>query len=117
MLCPVVLIQTPAGLTRINESDYDPTKHVLCDETGAPINGAGSNLNGASDANGTCLHCGAPEGELHREGCQFFQPATDDLASNTVVELRALAADRKIDLGDATKKADIIAAIEAAKAV
>lgn len=33
----------------------------------------------------------------------------------TVNELKALAEDEKIDLGDATKKADIIAAIELAR--
>lgn len=41
---------------------------------------------------------------------------SDDLADLTVVELRALAKERGVDLGDATKKPDIIAAIEAADA-
>lgn len=36
------------------------------------------------------------------------------LAQLTVEQLKALAAERKIDLGDATRKADIIAAIELA---
>lgn len=36
------------------------------------------------------------------------------LAKLTVEQLKALAAERKIDLGDATRKADIIAAIELA---
>lgn len=42
--------------------------------------------------------------------------AGDDspLAKLTVEQLKALAAERKIDLGDATRKADIIAAIEQA---
>ncbi len=37
------------------------------------------------------------------------------LGEMTVAQLRDLAAERKIDLGDAAKKADIIAAIEAGK--
>lgn len=37
-----------------------------------------------------------------------------DLEGMTVVELKALAAENGIDLGDATLKADIIAAIELA---
>lgn len=38
------------------------------------------------------------------------------LEDSTVAELRGLAADQGVDLGDATKKADIIAAIESAQA-
>ena len=45
-------------------------------------------------------------------------PSPDDDASGyeakTVAELKKLAEERKIDLGDATRKADIIAAIELA---
>lgn len=36
----------------------------------------------------------------------------DDLSKLSVAKLKALAAEEEIDLGDATKKADIIAAIE-----
>ncbi|TCJ23022.1 SAP domain-containing protein [Nocardioides jejuensis] len=36
----------------------------------------------------------------------------DNLSALTVAELRDLATERGIDLGDATKKADIVAAIE-----
>ncbi len=43
---------------------------------------------------------------------EAVKPA-DGLEAKTVAELRALAAEKNIDLGDATKKADIIAAIEA----
>jgi hypothetical protein len=43
------------------------------------------------------------------------KPAPDGLEAKTVKELQALAAEKGIDLGEATKKADIIAAIEAAK--
>ena len=40
--------------------------------------------------------------------------ATEDLHKKTVAELKEIAESRKIDLGDATKKDDIIAAIELA---
>lgn len=40
--------------------------------------------------------------------------ASDDLHKKTVAELKEIAEQRKIDLGDATKKDDIIAAIELA---
>lgn len=42
------------------------------------------------------------------------EPRTTELSDLTVDQLKALAADRSIDLGDATTKADIIAAIELA---
>lgn len=45
------------------------------------------------------------EGEIADEA-----PALDDM---TVDQLKAFAADKQIDLGDATKKADIRAAIDA----
>lgn len=37
-----------------------------------------------------------------------------ELADHTVVELKAMAAERGVDLGDAIKKADIVAALELA---
>jgi hypothetical protein len=39
------------------------------------------------------------------------EPESEDLAEHTVAELRALAEDRGVDLGDATRKADIIEAL------
>jgi hypothetical protein len=44
-------------------------------------------------------------------------PALEGLEALTIAKLKELAAEKNIDLGDATKKADIIAAIEAAKPV
>lgn len=44
-------------------------------------------------------------------------PQPEGLSSMTVAELKALATARRIDLGDATKKAEIIAAIEDATPV
>lgn len=49
------------------------------------------------------------EGDVPEE-----QPQDQPLDKLTVDQLKALAAERKIDLGDASKKADIIAAIELA---
>jgi hypothetical protein len=51
----------------------------------------------------------------------FSRPKVEDddaeegLNGNTVAELKAIAEKEEIDLGDATKKADIIAAIELAR--
>lgn len=42
---------------------------------------------------------------------------TEDLSKLTVPQLLELAAERRVDLGDATKKADIIAALELAAEV
>jgi hypothetical protein len=39
------------------------------------------------------------------------EPDTEDLSEHTVAELRALAEKRGVDLGDATRKADIIEAL------
>lgn len=44
------------------------------------------------------------------------EPAPASLERLTVAELRALAQAEEVDLGDAERKADIIAAIEAARA-
>lgn len=45
-----------------------------------------------------------------------FNPSEgDDLADMTVSQLKALAETEAVDLGDATKKADIVAAIELAR--
>lgn len=43
-------------------------------------------------------------------------PVTDPLDKMTVEELKAYAAEKNIDLGDATKKAEIKAVIKAAEA-
>lgn len=39
------------------------------------------------------------------------EPETEDLSEHTVAELRALADERGVDLGEATRKADIIEAL------
>lgn len=52
-------------------------------------------------------------GTLPDEAAKPAGPA--GLEAMTIKELQALAAEKGIDLGDATKKADIIAAVEAAK--
>ena len=59
------------------------------------------------------------EGELasaESTGYFTFDGQTEEgLNANTVAELKAIAEAEEIDLGDATKKADIIAAIELAR--
>jgi hypothetical protein len=51
-----------------------------------------------------------------RAAIQRDQLNNDGLFDNTVAELREIAAAERINLGDATKKADIVAAIRAARA-
>lgn len=54
---------------------------------------------------------------LSAEGGELIVNPADgplDLEGMTVVELKALAAEHQVDLGDATLKADIIAAIQLA---
>lgn len=56
---------------------------------------------------------------LAKDGCEVepLDGADKPLAENTVAKLKAIAAAESIDLGDATAKADIIAAIELARGV
>lgn len=91
-IVPIVKIQSShpesqGAFVEINQSDYDPATHVLVDHEGKPIE---------------AVQTGEGDGAA-------------DLAVMTVAQLRDLAAERNVDLGDVTKKADIIAAIEAAQ--
>lgn len=53
------------------------------------------------------------EGDFTDVNPEWFDDGTDEgLTSNSVAELKAIADAENIDIGDATKKADIIAAIE-----
>lgn len=52
--------------------------------------------------------------QLIRDGWARL-PGVSDLASLSVAELRAHAAKHNVDLGSARKKADILAAVEAAQ--
>lgn len=54
----------------------------------------------------------AIEGDFDDVNDEWFEEGEGGLSSLSVADLKALAADEAIDLGDATKKADIIAAIE-----
>ena len=55
-------------------------------------------------------------GDANRENAMAADAGnTNGLAEMTVAQLKDLAAERRIDLGEATKKADIIAAIEAGR--
>ena len=55
-----------------------------------------------------------PSGDDDQGEAEAAKQAAEDLSQLDLNELRALAADRKVDLAGATKKADIIAAIVAA---
>jgi hypothetical protein len=56
------------------------------------------------------------EGDFTDVNDEWFDDGSDGaLSSNTVKELKAIAEAEGIDLGDATNKADIIAAIELAR--
>jgi hypothetical protein len=86
-ICPTVLIKTATGPARLNEADFDPAKHVLCDADGKPV-------------------AATKPGD---------QDPGDAFVAMTVAQLKELAAERGIDLGEATKKADIIAVLAATK--
>ncbi len=55
-----------------------------------------------------------PPSDDDQDETAAVKQATEDLQQRDLNELRALAAERKVDLAGATKKADIIAAIVAA---
>ncbi len=56
------------------------------------------------------------EGDFTDVNEEWFDDGSDEgLSSKTVAELREVAAAENIDLGDVSKKADIIAAIELAR--
>lgn len=56
------------------------------------------------------------EGDFIDVNDEWFDDGEDSgLTANTVAELRAIAEAENIDIGDASKKADIIAAIELAR--
>ncbi len=56
----------------------------------------------------------AVTGDLAKVAVREKWATGEDLGSLTVAELKELAAERSVDLGDSTKKADIIAALELA---
>ncbi|AZN72004.1 hypothetical protein D5400_12605 [Georhizobium profundi] len=59
----------------------------------------------------------AEKAEIEGAAVSRDQLNNDELFDRTVDELKKLADDEKIDLGEATKKADIVAAIRAARGV
>lgn len=92
----------------IDQAKYDanPKAYVRVDDLGYPID--------AEPPARVAPMSGSGSGDGRFSTVGNGGSAGSDLEGKTVPELRALAADRNIDLGDATKKADIIAAIEAA---
>lgn len=89
--------------------------------------GAYTVLRSAIDHDGETYQPGAPIALTQDEatpllGVKAIEPAAakqgdgkPDLSARTVAELRDLAVERKVDLGQATLKADIIAALQAAE--
>lgn len=98
---PVVLIDTPNGPARLNESDFDPAKHKLWqpDVKRDPLDHDGDQRKGGS------LPADVPAGPLSR----------DDVLALSGGNFMTFKAAAKTLLGDSTpsKKADIITALEA----
>ncbi len=89
---------SPSGYMIINRADYDPKRHAPY--TGAPAQESTGNVAGDGGAGGS------------DEGGE----AATDLRTKTIAELKAFASEKNIDLGEHTRKADIVATIEAALA-
>lgn len=79
--------ESQGPFVEINEEDFDKAVHTPYVD---PLDHDGNGKKGGSRAEG------------------------DSFEGMTVPALKALAAERNVDLGDATKKADIIAALELA---
>ena len=74
----------------------------------------GIDAGGVQFANGQAIINECPLVEWFREHEGYSATEEDPLAAMKVEELKAYAAEKGIELGEATKKADIIAAIKAA---
>lgn len=74
----------------------------------------GIDAGGVQFANGQAIINECPLVEWFREHEGYSVTEEDPLAAMKVEELKAYAAEKGIELGEATKKADIIAAIKAA---
>ena len=84
----------------------DPTEHQQ-----TTVHGQTYHLGVWTDSDNAKL-AGNPMFEVDVDGDAQIDP--DGYAAMTVPQLKALAGDRGVDLGDATKKADIIAMLELA---
>jgi hypothetical protein len=107
----------------MNRPDVD-TWYVLADGTKAhPADVSADEAGVLKHSNGVPVALrenGLPltTGDANRENAMAADAGktSGGLADMTIAQLKDLAAERAIDLGEATKKADIIAAIEAAPA-
>jgi hypothetical protein len=90
----------------------DPTENTVCTvfgltfQKGEAVEVKDKKIADKLAGNGTFEAVGGRSAKSAEEG--------GELSDLTVPELKALAEDRGVDLGDATKKADIIAALELA---
>ena len=87
-------------------------KYIIKVETNPTF--CGIDAGGVQFANGQAIINECPLVEWFREHEGYSVTEEDPLAAMKVEELKAYAAENGIELGEATKKADIIAAIKAA---
>ncbi|MEY8366292.1 hypothetical protein AALA22_11695 [Anaerovoracaceae bacterium 41-7] len=85
-------------------------KYVIKVETNPTF--CGIDAGGVQFANGQAVIDECPLVEWFRTHEGYSVAEADPLASMTVAELKAYAAEKEIDLGEYTKKADIIAVIK-----
>ena len=88
-------------------------KYIIKVETNPTF--CGIDAGGVQFANGQAIINECPLVEWFREHEGYSVTEEDPLAAMKVEELKAYAAEKGIELGEATKKADIIAAIKAAE--
>lgn len=87
-------------------------KYIIKVETNPTF--CGIDAGGVQFANGQAIIEECPLVEWFREHEGYSVTEEDPFASLNVNELKAYAAERGIDIGEATKKADILAVIKAA---
>lgn len=123
---PTIRVVNPAGgFMIINECDYDPSKHVLPGAKG-PAEKKTEPQKAAPEASakksgGLKLTMMEPDQEPEAEAEAEPESEDDageddaqDLRTMTIAELKEYARRNEIDLGDKTKKADLVRVIEKA---
>lgn len=89
-------------------------KYIIKVENNPAYCGIGAG--GVQFANGQAVINECPLVNWFKEHAGYVVEEEDPFASMTVADLKAYAAEKEIELGDAVKKADIIAIIKAATA-
>lgn len=108
-------------------ADIDAIERLLCERYNVAVLDAGelsSALAQARSGDPQPLRAALDAREFYRwtdaiyeafDAVEAVEEVAEDLESHTIAELRALAEEREIDLGDARRKADILAAFELAE--